>query len=203
MLEDDIHVGAMCSVGENALTILHDGTILPCRRLPMPLGNILKDNILQIWAESPILWQVRRPSGLNAKCGHCPDVSQCRGCRAMALAVTGDWLAPDPHCWRTIDSAYVGPRLRNDVSVVWPQHTDIRFVYSRKTGTSLEIEESVFILLQMVDGYHKIEELITKLVELKHCTTEEAESAINDLLHQLEEVQFLDSPRNSTAEDRR
>lgn len=202
MLEDDIHVGAMCSVGENALTILHDGTILPCRRLPMPLGNILRDNILQIWAESPILWQVRRPSGLNAKCGHCPDVSQCRGCRAMALAVTGDWLAADPHCWRSIDSSYVGPRLRTDVSIVWPQHTDIRFVYSKKTGTSLEIEESVFILLQMIDGFHKTEELIAKLVELKHCTKDEAESALNDLLRQLEEVQFLEPQPNTTAGNR-
>ena len=37
---DDVHVGAMCSVGINALTVLHDGTIYPCRRLPIPLGNI-------------------------------------------------------------------------------------------------------------------------------------------------------------------
>lgn len=193
MLEDDIHVGAMCSVGENALTILHDGTILPCRRLPMPLGNILRDNLIQLWAESPVLWQVRRPSGLNAKCGHCPDIAQCRGCRAMALAVTGDWLAADPHCWRTVDKTdYIGPRLKNTVRLVWPQHTDIHFAYSTSTGESLELEEPVFIALQLMDGYHLIKDVALKLQNASGCTREEAESGIKEIVQQLDEMGFIE-----------
>lgn len=193
MLEDDIHVGAMCSVGENALTILHDGTILPCRRLPKPLGNILKDSLIQIWAESPILWQVRRPSGLNAKCGHCPDIARCRGCRAMAFAVTGNWLAADPHCWRSVSQMeYAGPRLKINVRLVWPQHTDIHFAYSTETGESLEVEESVFLALQLMDGYHSVEDIAAKLQAASQCTPEEAATGLRDIIRQLDEIGFIE-----------
>jgi radical SAM protein with 4Fe4S-binding SPASM domain len=94
------HVGAMCSVGINALTILHDGTVLPCRRLPIPLGNALTDSLHDIWYSSPVLWQARTPSQLKGRCATCDHLPVCRGCRAMALAVTGDWLEEDPQCWR-------------------------------------------------------------------------------------------------------
>jgi radical SAM protein with 4Fe4S-binding SPASM domain len=93
------HVGAMCSVGVNALTILHDGTVYPCRRLPIVLGNVLKDSLHQIFYESADLWKVREPANLKGQCATCQFVPVCRGCRAMALAVTGDWLEEDPHCW--------------------------------------------------------------------------------------------------------
>ncbi|MCJ7509145.1 MAG: radical SAM protein, partial [candidate division Zixibacteria bacterium] len=42
---DDSSVGALCSVGNNALTIMPDGTVYPCRRLPIPIGNILTDGL--------------------------------------------------------------------------------------------------------------------------------------------------------------
>ncbi len=93
------HVGAMCSVGVNALTILHDGTVYPCRRLPIILGNVLKDSLHQMFYESDDLWKVRVPTNLKGKCSSCQFVPACRGCRAIALAVTGDWLEEDPHCW--------------------------------------------------------------------------------------------------------
>lgn len=95
------YIGAMCSIGVNALTIMQDGTLYPCRRLPIALGNILHDNIYDIWYKSPLLWQARVPSkNLQGKCKSCDFIPVCRGCRAMALAVTGDWLAEDPQCWK-------------------------------------------------------------------------------------------------------
>lgn len=94
------HVGAMCSVGINALTLLPDGTIYPCRRLPIRLGNVLEDNLFDVWYSSPVLWQARTPTNLKGRCSACEMVPVCRGCRAMALAVNGDWLAEDPQCWK-------------------------------------------------------------------------------------------------------
>lgn len=93
------YVGAMCSVGVNALSIVHDGTIYPCRRLPIALGNVLTDSLHDIWFGSPELWKVRDPSNLKGRCSNCKHVPICRGCRAMALAVHGDWLGEDPQCW--------------------------------------------------------------------------------------------------------
>ena len=98
------YVGAMCSVGINALSILHDGTIYPCRRLPIPLGNILTDSLHDIWYASPFLWKIRGPSNLKGHCSSCKYVPMCRGCRAMAFSVHGDWLGEDPQCWLMTDN---------------------------------------------------------------------------------------------------
>jgi len=97
---EDETVGAMCSVGTNALTVMHDGTIFPCRRLPIPIGNILSDSIFKIWYDSPLLWKIRNPANLKGKCGPCELLPLCRGCRAAAYAHTGDYLAEDPQCWK-------------------------------------------------------------------------------------------------------
>jgi len=96
---EDQTVGAKCSVGTNALTVLHDGTVLPCRRLPIPLGNILQDGLYKIWYDSPVLWAIRDPRNLKGKCNQCDLVPLCRGCRAVAYAYSGDYLAEDPQCW--------------------------------------------------------------------------------------------------------
>ncbi|MGO8714956.1 MAG: SPASM domain-containing protein [Smithella sp.] len=95
----DASLGAMCSIGTNALTIMHDGTVFPCRRLPLPLGNILDEGLFKIWYDSKILWEIRDCRNLKGKCNGCDIISSCRGCRAMAYSVTGDYLAEDPQCW--------------------------------------------------------------------------------------------------------
>lgn len=97
---NDPTVGAMCSAGTNALTIMHDGTIYPCRRLPIPIGNALTDSFYKIWYTSDVLWNIRNTNNLKGKCSGCDLIPMCRGCRAMAYAVTGDYLAEDPQCWK-------------------------------------------------------------------------------------------------------
>ncbi|MBU2601802.1 MAG: radical SAM protein [Actinobacteria bacterium] len=96
---DDPTVGAMCSVGTNALTVMHDGTVYPCRRLPIPLGNILEEGLFKIWYDSEFLWKVRDPGNIQG-CRDCVLVPLCRGCRAMAHFASGDCFASDPHCWK-------------------------------------------------------------------------------------------------------
>jgi AdoMet-dependent heme synthase len=96
---DDPTVGALCSAGNNALTIMPDGTVYPCRRLPIPIGNVLTDGFYKIWYGSEVLWQLRNPKGLNQKCRECEFLAKCRGCRAMAYFSSGDFMGEDPQCW--------------------------------------------------------------------------------------------------------
>lgn len=96
---DDPTVGALCSAGNNALTIMPDGTVYPCRRLPIPIGNVLTDGFYKIWYGSVVLWQLRNPKGLNQKCRECVLLANCRGCRAMAYFSSGDFMGEDPQCW--------------------------------------------------------------------------------------------------------
>jgi radical SAM protein with 4Fe4S-binding SPASM domain len=100
--QGDVAVGG-CSAGVSGLTFLSDGTIVPCRRLPVPLGNIRTDSIREVWALSPVLDALRHRSRYEGKCGACRKWATCRGCRAIAAAVSGrrDMLAvvaDDPQC---------------------------------------------------------------------------------------------------------
>jgi radical SAM protein with 4Fe4S-binding SPASM domain len=93
-----------CAAGISGLTLLPDGTILPCRRLPVPLGNVRRDRLREIWATSPVLDALRDKTRYPGKCGSCPRWAQCRGCRAIAYAFSRaqgvpDFLAPDPQCF--------------------------------------------------------------------------------------------------------
>ena len=67
---NDPTVGALCSAGNNALTIMHDGTIYPCRRLPIPIGNALTDSFYKVWYTSQVLWDIRNTNNIKGKCGY-------------------------------------------------------------------------------------------------------------------------------------
>lgn len=94
------NVGGFCPVGLTAMAILWDGTVLPCRRLEIPLGNILKDGIFKIWYGSELLWNVRDKNKLKGKCNSCSNMARCGGCRAVAYAMTGDYMESDIQCWK-------------------------------------------------------------------------------------------------------
>jgi radical SAM protein with 4Fe4S-binding SPASM domain len=97
---NDSHIGAVCSVGNNALTIMPNGDVLPCRRLPLKLGNLFETSLYDIWYTSSLLWEIRDPRNLKGKCNKCDYIPICRGCRAVAYFVNGDYLAEDPQCWK-------------------------------------------------------------------------------------------------------
>jgi len=99
-IPQEIDLGGMCSIGIDSLTILSDGTVFPCRRLPIPIGNLRNDSIFKIWYTSELLWKIRNKINLKGKCNECDLIPRCSGCRAIAYAVTGDYLAEDPQCWK-------------------------------------------------------------------------------------------------------
>ncbi len=93
-----------CSAGISGLTFLPDGTILPCRRLPIPIGNLIEDSLREVWATSQVLEGLRDRKRYSGRCRTCSRWSVCRGCRAIAYAYTGatgdpDFLAEDPQCF--------------------------------------------------------------------------------------------------------
>jgi len=87
-----------CPVGYNTLTIDASGQFLPCRRLPIPLGDARHDTFFRVWFGSEFLQRMREREKNVGVCGTCPQASVCGGCRALAYAVTGDAFAPDPSC---------------------------------------------------------------------------------------------------------
>ena len=93
-----------CAAGVSGLTILPDGTVTPCRRMPIPIGNVRQDSLREIWATSGILNNLRNKSKYGGKCGRCAKWAACRGCRAIAYAFSrdageGNCLSEDPQCF--------------------------------------------------------------------------------------------------------
>lgn len=100
LLGDDC--GGFCPIGLSALAILEDGTILPCRRLEIPIGNVIEDNgFFKAWYSSDLLWKIREKRNLKGRCHGCSLLEKCGGCRAIAYNTTGDYLEGDPQCWMT------------------------------------------------------------------------------------------------------
>ncbi|MBI5213705.1 MAG: radical SAM protein [Nitrospirae bacterium] len=99
----DIACGG-CAAGVSGLTILSDGTITPCRRLPITIGNIRTDSLREVWSCSDVLNSLRDRKKYKGKCGTCNRWAHCRGCRAIAYAYSqskgeNDFLAEDPQCF--------------------------------------------------------------------------------------------------------
>ena len=93
-----------CAAGVSGLTILPDGTMVPCRRLHIPIGNIRQDSFREVWATSEVLEALRSKNRYQGKCGSCARWAQCRGCRAIAYAFSqaqgeSDFLSEDPQCF--------------------------------------------------------------------------------------------------------
>lgn len=90
--------GSECIVGRDGMALLPDGTVLPCRRFTLPIGNLLRESIYEIWKNSEVLNLIRKRSNLKGICKNC-EIEGCIGCRAMSYCLTGDYLNEDPHCW--------------------------------------------------------------------------------------------------------
>jgi radical SAM protein with 4Fe4S-binding SPASM domain len=90
-------LGAPCVIGADGLCVMPEGTVFPCRRFPVSLGNLLSQSLRQLWEKSELLEKLRRKENLKGKCGSC-DLKECRGCRSLAFALTGNELEEDPHC---------------------------------------------------------------------------------------------------------
>lgn len=89
--------GSVC--GKLSLNIKSNGDITPCGFIPITIGNIVKDDLKEVWHNSSVLDKMRnkKPAG---KCVSCNSYDDCLGgCSARALALTGDINNPDPHCW--------------------------------------------------------------------------------------------------------
>ncbi|HPC38981.1 MAG TPA: radical SAM protein [Exilispira sp.] len=91
---------ANCIVGKDGAAIMPDGSVYPCRRLPISIGNLLDKEFYEIFENSKILKDLKNKDLLKGKCKEC-DAKDCFGCKAMVYAVKKDLFSQDPHCWKS------------------------------------------------------------------------------------------------------
>jgi radical SAM protein with 4Fe4S-binding SPASM domain len=117
-------VGQRCPAGVNGLTVDVDGTVYPCRRLPIPVGNLLRDEFFTVWLD-PLLNDLRRRAELlKGKCRECVFATEedlsvlcLGGSPCQAYAIEGDLFAPDPNCW------FDPIKANEEVIVKWRQNS--------------------------------------------------------------------------------
>jgi radical SAM protein len=83
--------------GHGVLFVGHDGELAPSGFLPLRLGNVRRDDIVDVYREHPLLRRIRAAE-FAGRCGRCPYRERCGGSRARAYASSGDPLAEDPGC---------------------------------------------------------------------------------------------------------
>ncbi|HDJ66764.1 MAG TPA: SPASM domain-containing protein, partial [Nitrososphaeria archaeon] len=77
-----------------------DGKVTPCVFMPIVVGDLRKQTFRDIWENSEVMLKLRNKDLIKPPCGECPYRYVCGGCRARAYSYCGDYLAPDPGCFR-------------------------------------------------------------------------------------------------------
>lgn len=96
-----------CGVRDGQIiTLLPDGTVFACRRLPIPAGNIKEKSFREIYdSEKMAAFRNIAPIKDFEACGKCPNFENCfGGALCVNYGFTGKWNMPDAQCDRAFGS---------------------------------------------------------------------------------------------------
>jgi len=89
-----------CGAGGSLITVMPDGAVYPCRRLPIPCGNLFKTSLSDIYENDPLMKKLRDRSAVTPGCECCAYSKLCGGgARCISNSEKGDPFAKDPGCW--------------------------------------------------------------------------------------------------------
>jgi radical SAM protein with 4Fe4S-binding SPASM domain len=91
-----------CCAGDTLVTVLPNGDVCPCRRMPLVVGNIHRRPLDHIYENSELFRNLRDRDHISKGCERCFYARTCGGgSRCLAWAVHGDPFHADPGCWLT------------------------------------------------------------------------------------------------------
>lgn len=87
-----------CTAGDTLLTVMENGDLVPCRRMPIVVGNLLKDNMYDLYKNSKILNDLRKTK-VPDECIKCEHSDACRGgLKCLTYAIYKDLNHKDIGC---------------------------------------------------------------------------------------------------------
>lgn len=90
-------IGRVTRDGDGVIFISSEGEVYPSGFLPLALGNVRRDRLIDIYKQDSLLRKIRE-SSFSGKCGTCKFREVCGGSRARAFSISGDPLGEDPLC---------------------------------------------------------------------------------------------------------
>ena len=88
-----------CHPGVNMVTILADGTVMPCRRLPFAVGNIRDGELDELLSSDPTTQKLMQLP-IPEECADCRYAESCRGgAKCVTYGQTGRLFVKDVNCF--------------------------------------------------------------------------------------------------------
>lgn len=89
-----------CTAGDTLLTVMPNGDLYPCRRMPVRVGNVFERPLADLYYDSDLLQRLRNPANTSNECSGCCFNRLCRGgLKCLAYAIYQDPFRADPGCW--------------------------------------------------------------------------------------------------------
>lgn len=89
-----------CPAGDSLLTIGAGGELLPCRRMPLKVGNLLERELIELYQSSSLLIRLRHRCLVSSGCENCYYRERCNGgLRCLSYAIYGSPFYREPGCW--------------------------------------------------------------------------------------------------------
>lgn len=87
-----------CTAGDSLLTVMENGDLVPCRRMPIVVGNLLTENMYDLYENSDILKSLREDTTPD-DCKACEHSHFCKGgLKCLTYALYGDLNHKDVGC---------------------------------------------------------------------------------------------------------
>ena len=87
-----------CTAGSTLLTVMENGDLVPCRRMPIVVGNLLKNNMYDLYKNSKILKDLRKNT-IPDDCNSCEHAEMCHGgLKCLTYALYKDLNHKDVGC---------------------------------------------------------------------------------------------------------
>ena len=87
-----------CTAGNSLLTVMENGDLVPCRRMPIVVGNLLKENMYELYSNSEIL-KFLREDNVPDDCKNCEHSKLCSGgLKCLTYALYKDFNHKDVGC---------------------------------------------------------------------------------------------------------
>jgi len=88
-----------CTAGDTLITVMPNGDLYPCRRMPIRVGNLLERPLARLY-DCDLFAALRDRTRVSIGCEQCVYAHLCGGgLRCLAYATTGDPFRADPGCW--------------------------------------------------------------------------------------------------------
>lgn len=89
-----------CTAGDTLITIMSNGDIYPCRRMPVKVGNVTNTPLHKMYFHNDLFRKLRDKNLISEKCQKCAYSNSCRGgLKCLTYAICGNPFDIDPGCW--------------------------------------------------------------------------------------------------------